>query len=127
MDNKYRIMITDRETGRRADHGDLPGQVDTGLGMIVAQGGKDEQGSAWFCAVLADGSGTERRDLVHMADAVFNAFHKMGADCGHPQEVFSAVCLAFTKWVKNEIPNAAARVLLFQGLAALERAEAAGQ
>lgn len=124
MDNRYRITVTDLETGSRADKDGMPGQCDTSLGLICALGGKDDRGSAYYCAVLADhNEGVESRELLHLADAVFHTFSTMGADSGHPRDVFSTVCLAFTKYVKNDIPDAATRELLFNGLALFERVE----
>lgn len=124
MDNKFRITVTDLETGSRADKGGLPGQCDTNLGLICALGGESEAGDAFFCAILSDNRGISRQKLIHLADACFHSFSTMGEDSGHRREVFSAVCLAFTKYVKNEIPDAKARELLFNGLAFFEHAEA---
>lgn len=127
MDSKYRITITDLETGRRSDYRGLPGQCDTNLGLICAMGGESESGDAFFCAILSDNRGVSTQKLIHLADACFHSFSTMGEDSGHGREVFSAVCLAFTKYVKNEIPDPKARELLFKGLAFLEHAEAGEQ
>lgn len=124
MDNKFRITVTDLETGSRADKDGLPGQCDTNLGLICALGGESEAGNAFFCAILSDNRGISTQKLIHLADACFHSFSTMGEDSGHGREVFSAVCLAFTKYVKNEIPDAKARELLFNGLAFYEHAEA---
>lgn len=127
MDNRYRITVTDLETGSRADKGGVPGQCDTNLGLICALGGESEGGDAFFCAILSDNRGVSTQKLIHLADACFHSFSTMGEDSGHGREVFSAVCLAFTKYVKKEIPDAKARELLFNGLAFYEHAEAMEQ
>lgn len=124
MDNKYRITVTDLETGARADHGGLPGQCDTNLGLICALGGQSDAGDAFFCAILSDNRGVSTLKLIHLADACFHSFSQMGEDSGKAKEVFTSVCLAFTKYVKNEIPDPKARELLYNGLAFFEYSEA---
>lgn len=129
MDNKFRITVTDRETGARADQNGVPGQVDTDLGLICALGGRSEAADAFFCAILANHDrGVSVKELAHLADAVFHSFGAMGRDGDGPnlaRDVFSIVTLAFTKYVRSEIPDAARRAALYSGLALFEHEEAA--
>lgn len=118
MDSKYRITVTDLETGRRADYGGLPGTIDTSLGLLCALGGKAEQGDAFYCAVIADyNRGVSRNEILHLFGAVFHAISVMGQDDKDPGTVFSLAVMAFVRYVEAEIRSPALRYALFKELA----------
>ena len=114
MDNRYHIEITARKTGQRADDGFLRGSFDTSLGILAALGGSDDKGSAFVCALIADGDRPiPRSEVHHLVDAVFQLFGEFTKSPADAADLTAAISAAFVGFLYAHTPNeAAARAIL---------------
>lgn len=123
MDNRYHIEITDRKTGKRADSGGMRGSFDTSLGVMAALGGSDDQGSAFVCALIADGDRpVPRAEVRHLVDAVFQVFGCFAGSPADTADIIATASVSFVKFIREHAPNAGAARAILAGLPMLSEA-----
>ena len=105
MEGKYRIIIMDVNTGERINRRGLPGQIDTDLALICAQGGHSELGDAFFCALISDGETPHTAsELSSLTQATFHLFEQMGNAMGDPMDQAAIVSCAFMRYLRKALP-----------------------
>lgn len=118
MDNKYRITVTDLETGQVAADGGMAARCDTSFGLVVALGGHSEAGDAFFTNIVADHErGVSRLEVMHLFDACFHAFGQMIRNDPDPSTCFSLSVMAFTRYIEEQIKAPLMRHALYAALA----------
>lgn len=130
MDNRYRITVTDLETGQVATAKGIASRIDTSLGLIVALGGHSDAGDAFVTGIVSDSNRkVSGKELVHLMEAVFHVFSNLIRQSKDPGAYFAMSVKAFTRYVEQEVKDPLLRYVLYSGLAqdALRGAEAAGQ
>lgn len=115
MDAKYRITITDADTGEPVHADGLRGSFETRFALVCALASSDDEGCSFVTTIA--GREITLQEFRHMALAVLQnlgrAGRKVSVDEEEHDRFIAAITGAFQRWLEDELGKPGAALMLY--------------
>lgn len=115
MDTKYRITITDLNSGELINADGLRGSFETRFGLVCALVHSDDSGSAFAHGLIGSKFtfGEFRGMMLTVLQCLGRAARTAAADPGEYDHLVAAITGAFARWLEDELGKPGAALMLY--------------